>query len=288
MAAKDGSAEIVNMEAARSRLRAAELNPGDYPNAGAHLRAVREAAGLSLEEVSFKTNVKASFLDAIEKMALDKLPSRPFAIGFVRVYAEAMGIDQAAAVNRFKADAGFTAPAEVPVEKFEAAEAAADAAEPERPNLSLVAVGLVLAFILWCAWQISMPRSVKTPYGASAPDAALADATPAAAPPAAALGVEPPPPVAVVEPRFLERVDPVYPTRCEQGAAAVEMVEIAFNITITGVVAGERIAASSNPCFNDAALNAARRWRFSPRIVDGAPRPAYDQRYTFSFDRPAR
>ena len=84
----------------------------------------------------------------------------------------------------------------------------------------------------------------------------------------------------------LDAVEPVYPRRCESEAGAVETVEIAFNITRGGVVSGERVAATTNACFNDAALNAARRWRFSPRTVDGEIRPAYDQRHTFTFEKP--
>jgi TonB family protein len=287
VATKDGSAEIVNMEAARTRLRASELNPNDYPSAGAHLRAVREAAGLSLEEMSFRTNVKASFLDSIEKMTLDKLPSRPFAIGFAKVYADALGVESSALVARFKADAGYTAPVETQVEKFEAAEAAADASDPERPNLSLLAVGFVLAFILWCAWQITMPRAVKTPYNLDpTAEAASGEEAQAAPPPGIVLGVEPAPMAIIVEPILIEKVDPIYPTRCENSAAKVELVELAFNVTMNGVIAGERVASSSNPCFNDAALNAARRWRYSPKMVNGAAKPAYDLRYTFSFERP--
>lgn len=286
MATNNGSAEIVNMEDERARRRATELDPDEFVNAGAHLKAVREAAGHSLDELAEKTHIKARYLAAIETMTLSDLPSRPFAIGFVRGYAEALGLDPAAIVDRFKVDAGFAAAVEVEPQKFEAAQSAAEAAE--RPELSLWAVFAVVAFVVWCAIMISRPREATTPFSLNPalPPSAQADQPPILPSDEALQGVAPAPLPRVVEPVLIERIEPVYPRRCEADAAPVETVEIAFNITLGGVMSGERVASSSNSCFDEAALNAARRWRFSPRTVDGAPRPAYDQRYTLRFEKP--
>lgn len=73
-------------------------------NVGAALKAVREHLGLSLEEVAEATRVRRTYLSAIEDMRLDTLPSRPFAVGYVRAYAKALNLDGEAAVNRFKID----------------------------------------------------------------------------------------------------------------------------------------------------------------------------------------
>lgn len=281
----NGSAEIVNMEDARARRRASELEADDFPTAAAHLKAVRETAGLSLAEVSERTHIKPVYLESIEAMTLDGLPSRPFAIGFVRVYAEALGLDAPAVTARFKQDAGWAAPAEVDAERF--APVRAVAAETDRPQMSLWAVLAVIAFILWCAVQIATTTHDKTtPFNLNGARAGADSVVipPAMAAPSGAARLAPA--EAGDGPVLLERVSAVYPTRCELGAAAVETVEVAFNVTAQGVVSGARVAVSSNSCFNDAALNAARRWRFEPRRVDGAARPAYDQRYTFRFERP--
>jgi len=283
VASNNGTAEIVNMEDARARRRALEAEPESFPHTGAHLRAVREAAGFTLEEISARIHVKAVYLNAIEEMALDAGPSRAFLLGFVKTYAESLGLNPAEVVLRYKVDAGLTAPPEVETEKFEAAEAAAS--EADRRELSLWAVIVVVAFIVWCAWQITRPRTEATPFGSrqQAAETVLPLTPPS---PEALQGVEPVPLPRVVEAKVLEAVEPVYPRRCESEAGAVETVEIAFNITRGGVVSGERVAATTNACFNDAALNAARRWRFSPRTVDGEIRPAYDQRHTFTFEKP--
>ncbi len=278
----NGSAEIVNMEDARARRRASELNPEDFASVGAHLRAVREASGLTLDELSERTHIKAAYLGAIEEMTLKRLPSRPFAIGFAKVYAEALGLDARAVVSRFKEDAGFTTAVEVESEKFEAAQAMA---EHDRPEMSLLAFAAIVVFIIWCALEITQPRSTTKPFSLSALEAGGSESLTTA--PVSPIGVSPPESAAeIIEPRLVESAEPIYPKRCEDKAAAVETVEIAYNVTAGGLVAGARVASATNPCFGSAALNATRRWRFEPRTVDGAARPAYDLRRTFTFERP--
>lgn len=282
MVSNNGTAEIVNMEDARARRRASDLGPDGFEHAGAHLRAVRETSGMPLEELSRRIHIKASYLAAIESLDLSALPSRAFALGFVKTYAEALGLDSREVLGRFKADAGFTAPPVVETEKFEAVEAAAS--DAERKELSLWAVIAVVAFIVWCAWQITRPREEVTPFGGRLP---AESAAPLPAPsPEALQGAEPVPLPRMIEAAPIEAIEPVYPRRCEAEAAAVETVEVAFNVTRGGVVSGERVAESTNSCFNDATLNAVRRWRFSPRTIDGEARPAYDLRRTFTFKKP--
>ena len=69
---------------------------------GGALRALREARGLSLQDVADVTRVRRAYLSALEDMRPDQLPSRPFAIGYVRAYAQALGIDPDDAVAKFK------------------------------------------------------------------------------------------------------------------------------------------------------------------------------------------
>ena len=60
---------------------------------GEALRGRREAQGLDLEDLSPRHPGPAAYLAAIEAMRLDELPSRPFTIGYIRAYAEALGLD---------------------------------------------------------------------------------------------------------------------------------------------------------------------------------------------------
>ena len=271
MAINKGSAQILNMGDARARRRG-----GDVKDVGAQLSAAREARGLSIGEASRLTHIKESHLTAIEALNVEALPARPYAIGFVRSYADFLELDVGPVVTRFKEEAGYEAAAPIEVERFRAAEAANEAVSKE---MSLWAFGLVLTFILWCAYQLTVALPHRSALEASAADGGtqpiyVADP---------ALHAEP---VEVIEARIVERIEPVFPRRCAPGAQNTETVVITFNISDQGRVRGERVADSTNSCLNDAALNAIRRWQFEPRQVDGAARPAFDQKYSFSFQRP--
>ena len=85
-------------------------------NIGAALRATRQRTGRSLQDLSDITRIKRAYLEALEEMRLEDLPSRPFTIGYVRAYARALGLDAEAAVQRFKQDIpGDTEPLRAPV-----------------------------------------------------------------------------------------------------------------------------------------------------------------------------
>lgn len=60
---------------------------------GTFLRNLRTKKGISLEEIATKTMVQQRFLDAIEKGEYEQLPEPLYIRGFIRRFAEAMGID---------------------------------------------------------------------------------------------------------------------------------------------------------------------------------------------------
>jgi len=257
------------MADARARLAA---DAGEFEHVGARLAAIRESRGVSLRDAAARTHIRENHIVAIEAADRKGLPARPYALGFVRTYAEFLELDPRPVVEQFKLDAGYDAPQPAETEKFRPAE---QSAEPEGRDMSLPVFIAIIAFIIWCAWQITLTSKV-TPLGDHVSEAAPAVSTPAPEPA----------PAEVVEARVLERVEPVYPYSCAPAAQATETVTVAFTVTSSGRVAGERVARTTNACFDEAALNALRRWRFEARTVDGAAKPAYDQVRTFSFERP--
>ncbi len=74
-------------------------------NIGQSLRMIREARGLSIDAVAEMTRIRPSYIAAIEASDMASLPSRPFAIGYVRAYAQALDLDADAIIARFKAEA---------------------------------------------------------------------------------------------------------------------------------------------------------------------------------------
>lgn len=68
---------------------------------GGYLREVREDMGLTLEEVASRTLVQSRLLRAIEEGKLQQLPEPVYIQGFIRRYAEALGLDSNAIAEAF-------------------------------------------------------------------------------------------------------------------------------------------------------------------------------------------
>ncbi|MCA6277606.1 MAG: helix-turn-helix domain-containing protein [Phenylobacterium sp.] len=81
---------------------APDLQDGEH--VGDALRAIRVARGLSVADIASLTRIRPAYLEAIEALHLQDLPSRPFTIGYIRAYAQALGLPGDVAIARFKAD----------------------------------------------------------------------------------------------------------------------------------------------------------------------------------------
>jgi transcriptional regulator with XRE-family HTH domain len=57
------------------------------------MKRVREQRGISIEEVAEKTNIKASYIRAIEEGDMSRLPGGPYNRAFIRSISEFLGID---------------------------------------------------------------------------------------------------------------------------------------------------------------------------------------------------
>jgi cytoskeletal protein RodZ len=69
---------------------------------GEQLRATREQKGLSLERIADETNIAKRYLSALEAEDFSVFPGDPYAIGFLRNYAEYLGLPSDDLVASFK------------------------------------------------------------------------------------------------------------------------------------------------------------------------------------------
>lgn len=68
---------------------------------GGLIRAVREAKGVSLDEVAASTRISVRYLEAIEADAHDRLPSATFVKGYVREVARLLKLDDESVVTGY-------------------------------------------------------------------------------------------------------------------------------------------------------------------------------------------
>lgn len=90
----------------RRRIHLREISgDSDAPleTVGQDLRAARLRRGDDLATVSKALKIRKDHLEALEEDRIESLPGRTYAVGFVRTYADFLGLDAAQSVERFKA-----------------------------------------------------------------------------------------------------------------------------------------------------------------------------------------
>jgi cytoskeleton protein RodZ len=125
-----------------------EFRGGAEPSAarvGADLRGARERLGWTLPAIAGHLRIRLPFLQAIEDGRTDLLPGNAYAIGFLRTYAQALGLDPDEVARRFRAEAA---------EANRKTELNFPAPVPERgvPAGAIVLVGACIAIAAYVGW----------------------------------------------------------------------------------------------------------------------------------------
>ncbi|MEO7276677.1 MAG: helix-turn-helix domain-containing protein [Sphingomicrobium sp.] len=157
-----------------------ELVEAAAPRVGERLRAAREEAGISLEDVAAQTRIPQRHLESIETSEWDKLPAPTYTIGFAKSYAGMVGLDRAQIGEQLREEMGgqrFTTIA--PPEVFEPA-------DPARAMPRWLVLGAILAIVLVVVVMSWLNRRALQPGEPAATSSAIAPAPPAPAPPPAA------------------------------------------------------------------------------------------------------
>jgi cytoskeleton protein RodZ len=187
------------------RLPRPEPSAAEAARLGEELRDARVALGLSLEDIAASLRIRRPYLVALEEGRVHDLPAPAYAVGFVRTYARALGLDEDEVVRRFREASGpvvqrktdLVFPEPVP--------------EHGLPAGAVILVGAMLAvgaYAGWYQWSGSGDRTVDAvaPVPARIEQAARLEPAPAAtpSPPPAASPVNaqaaPAPPLATAPP----------------------------------------------------------------------------------------
>lgn len=166
-----------------------EHDPDDRPTpqtVGDRLRQAREAANLSLDQVASQTRIPMRHLQHIEREEWDALPAVTYCVGFVRSYANAIGLDGAELSREVRDRLGGLRTQAPAAEYYEPADPARVPPRALAIVAALIAVALVVGYLVWrgtLGEEASPSGSVTVPL----PEAdAAAPAAPAPAPQAVA------------------------------------------------------------------------------------------------------
>ena len=145
---------------------------------GQKLHAARESLGKSLEDISAQTRVPLRMLAALERDAVSELPTGPYAMGFARSYAHAVGLDANSVASKVSA---MIRPADTSSTfAFDQFEPVATNRVPSRALAWSAAVIALLMLIAYLVWKSVDQSPIGEPHAPST--VATTDAAPVAAP----------------------------------------------------------------------------------------------------------
>ncbi|MBT6884002.1 MAG: DUF4115 domain-containing protein [Rhodospirillaceae bacterium] len=118
---------------------------------GALLRASRQRVGDDLREIAVLLRIRLPYLEAIEDGRFKELPGQTYAVGFIRAYAEHLGLDSDEVVRRYKEEVAGTGPRTdlqfpTPV------------TETGVPGGALMLIGVLVAILAYGGWYLSTSK----------------------------------------------------------------------------------------------------------------------------------
>ncbi len=140
----------------RNKGRNAQQEPAfTGPGVSELLKTTRERAGQDLQVISQVLRIRYIYLEAIEGGRYDELPGKTYVVGFVRAYAEHLGLDSDEVVKRFKQEVdGLEGRSELMFPS--------PVTEQSVPGGAIIMIGLVVLAAAYGGWYFlsSQDRSV--------------------------------------------------------------------------------------------------------------------------------
>ena len=119
------------------------------------LRRVREHRGEDLAEISDYLRIKAAYLFALEHSRYEELPADAYVIGFLRTYANYLGLDGRGAIDQYRREmAGARRKPQLSMPQ--------PMPEGRAPTLAIIVAGVIAAILVYLVWYaLSSPNPDK-------------------------------------------------------------------------------------------------------------------------------
>jgi cytoskeleton protein RodZ len=149
---------------------------------GSSFKTARESMGLPLDQIATETRISTRFLEAIENEDFQVLPGGIFSRGFIRTYAERLGLDSEKAVAEYERISSYNEAAVMEGLRV-------SSPPPEKSNRILYPIAIGALVLLVIIYYIATRES---PVFVTASPPAAAPATSPAPEPVAAPPISPP------------------------------------------------------------------------------------------------
>ncbi len=151
---------------------ASERAPASSQTVGAMLRQRRDQKRMSLAEVSRVTRIPTHSLEAIERDHFDDLPGEVFVRGFLKAYAQALGLSQEDVLARYTAGRRVATVTPIPAQL--SVQAPKDGSSGRRFGVAIAFVLLLILFTLALS-IVLRPRGRDIPPELSSAPAVVVD-----------------------------------------------------------------------------------------------------------------
>lgn len=124
---------------------------------GQELRREREGRGVTVDDICAVTKVSSRHVEALEADRYQDLPGGVFRKGIVRSYVSAVGLEEAAWIERFEAslrESGAASPEEQDWAEFAENVRRGRIAEKPAMDVRWLGIALMLAGLLLCSWLV--------------------------------------------------------------------------------------------------------------------------------------
>ncbi|HEX4737610.1 MAG TPA: helix-turn-helix domain-containing protein [Allosphingosinicella sp.] len=139
---------------------------------GERLRQAREAKGLSLDDIARQTRIPIRHLEHIEREEWDALPAITYSVGFVRSYANAVGLDGPAMGAELREQlGGIRSAGAISTAYYEPADPARVPPRWIALAAALLAILLVVGYLVWRHHAVGDADAVGPPAAEVPPPA---------------------------------------------------------------------------------------------------------------------
>lgn len=129
---------------------------------GSSLRDARTRQGLDFPELEERTKIRPKYLRALEDERFDLLPAPTYVRGFLRSYAEALGLDGQPFVDEYQSRFAVDEDAPIQARRVPAPRRDRVGRESRIAVVALLAIAVVTALII-AAWRFGGPNGEPVP-----------------------------------------------------------------------------------------------------------------------------
>ena len=131
----------------------AKTKPAKVTKVGAMLKEMRLQQGLKLNDIAKYLCIKKEYLDAIEDSNYKNVPPQPYGIGFIRSYANYLGLNGENIVELYKEETNSSEPKDMHV-----LEPQPEASMPGMQYIVISLLAIVLIYLGWSSFNSEEPQ----------------------------------------------------------------------------------------------------------------------------------